>query len=188
MTATERAVKIEEALGRWASLEWVKAGIEGRAAIDALRAALAVVPEPPTLCGHADLMHTPDGCIEPGCGCIRPHCVDRSTSAARMENGEFPTLTGDALEDYQRRMTSPTLAERIAAPGFDAEVDRARALLDAKDAGWNEGVEAAISACNEVFRVQAMCGQRGTSDGASLCTLEVRSLLIPTVPPSKEKP
>ena len=49
MTATERAVKIEEALGRWASLEWVKAGIEGRAAIDALRAALAVVPEPPTL-------------------------------------------------------------------------------------------------------------------------------------------
>jgi hypothetical protein len=37
-----------------------------------------------------------------------------------------------------------TLAERIAAPGFKDEVEKARALLDARDAGWNEGVEACI--------------------------------------------
>jgi len=125
MTATERAVKIEEALGRWASLEWVKAGIEGRAAIDALRAALAVVPEP------------------------------------------------------------PTLASRFATPGFRDKVEKARALLDAKDQGWNEGVEAAALECDNGRTL----GVRGNAqDAVQVAANRIRALLIPTVPPSKEKP
>ena len=89
-----------------------------------------------------------------------------------MENGEFPTLTGDALEDYQRRMTSPTLADRIASPTLPAEVEKARALLDAKDAGWNEGVEA--------------CRKMLVSNGQPGLSSECLNLLIPTVPPTKE--
>jgi hypothetical protein len=114
----------------------------------------------------------------------------------RISNMEAPSPMGVIGAYYECKRIAlaalavipspPTLSARLGEPGFREGVNRARALLDAKDAGWNEGVEAAISACNEVFRVQAMCGQRGTSDGASLCTLEVRSLLIPTVPPNKE--
>jgi len=51
-------------------------------------------------------------------------------------------------------------------------VDRAREILDAKDAGWNEGVEA--------------CRKMLVSNGQPGLSSECLNLLIPTVPPTKE--
>ena len=60
------------------------------------------------------------------------------------------------------------------SPTLPAEVDRAREILDAKDQGWNEGVEA--------------CRKMLVSNGQPGLSSECLNLLIPTVPPSKEKP
>jgi hypothetical protein len=78
-----------------------------------------------------------------------------------------------------------TLADRIASPTLPAEVEKARALLDAKDQGWNEGVEAAALECDNGRTL----GVRGNAqDAVQVAANRIRALLIPTVPPSKEKP
>jgi hypothetical protein len=95
-----------------------------------------------------------------------------------MEHGQVKALLIDcraALAVVAEE--PPTLAERIAAPGFKDEVEKARALLDARDAGWNEGVSEALE----------IAGARATIE----CdlTAEIAKLLIldlPAAPPAEQ--
>ena len=99
------------------------------------------------------------------CGCCHLHAGSlRAVLADAWDHGARAALA----------VVGPpiTLADRIASPTLPAEVEKARALLDAKDAGWNEGVEA--------------CRKMLVSNGQPGLSSECLNLLIPTVPPTKE--
>jgi hypothetical protein len=62
------------------------------------------------------------------------------------------------------------LAKIVNAPGFDGEVAKARARLDAKDEGWNEALKEAASIADRWM---------GTRSGLAA---KIRDLIIPTIP------